>query len=39
MIAPAATAELGAKVGALKLIELPDLSPGCVADRTRDIDF
>jgi hypothetical protein len=39
VMAAAAATKLWAEVGGLDLFELPDLFPGFVADRARDIDF
>ena len=39
VVATASTAELGAEVGGLDLVELVDLFPGLVADCAGDVDF
>jgi hypothetical protein len=39
MVATPTTSELGTKVGVLDLIEVPNLPPGLITDRARDIDF
>jgi hypothetical protein len=39
VVAAATAAELGAEVGALDLIELLDLAPGFVADRSGYVNF
>ncbi len=39
MVAASAAAKLRTKVGALNLIELLDLAPGSIANRSRNVDL